>query len=234
WWLKGLLPEFLAARIGSDLIYEVDSNTIEKRGNRTKVYKDYYILFYDLSSITFELEYELEDPRTSVKFTNYFTKGIPIIRKDLLDKYYKTYGSAILNSVSANSGVGTKSIIDHIFKHLDKSALPPIGNKSFGVTVYRSSNNHSISKVDDVRPGDILCIKNGKFLVHKGLGSKTVIVGDEQIFASVIYEYDSKKDKFKVVEVSNGQLKRETYKMSEMKSGQVRVFRVVGRDYVDW
>lgn len=233
WWLKDLLPEFLTIKIGSDLIYEVDSNKIVKRGNRTKIYKDYYILFYDLSQIVFELEYEHEDPRSTIKFTNLDQKSVPIVRKDLLDKYYHSYSNEILKIVSGLGNINNDSLVSIITSKLSNS-LPPIGNKSFGVPIYKNVNNHNVSKIDEIRPGDILCIKNGKFQIHKGLGSKTLIVGDEEIYLSIIGEFDSKKEKFKVFESVNGIIKQTSYKTSEMKSGQIRVFRVVGRDYVDW
>lgn len=55
------------------------------------------------------------------------------------------------------------------------------------------------------------------------------------MFSAVVTDYDPKKDKFKVIELDNaGHIKKETYKMSEMKSGRVRVFRVVGRNYIEW
>ncbi|CAH6721134.1 myosin tail region-interacting protein MTI1 [[Candida] jaroonii] len=233
WWLKDLLPEFLTIKIGSELIFEVDSNQITKRGNRTKVYKDYYILFYDLSQIVFELEYELQDPRTTVKFTNLDQKPIPLVRKDLLDKYYHTYSNEILKIVGGLGNINNNSLVSVVTSKLGGS-LPPIGSKSFGVPIYKNVNNHNVSKTDDIRPGDILCIKNGKFQIHKGLGSKTLIVGDEEIYSSIIGEFDPKKEKFKVFESVNGNIKQTSYKTSEMKSGQIRVFRIVGRDYVDW
>lgn len=233
WWLKDALPESLTGKIGTELVYEVDSNSITKRGNTVKNYKDYYILFYDLSQLIFELEYEVEDPRTTIKFTNYYTKPSPIIRKDLLDKYHRQIGGQILKICSTING-SHESIIEYVFSKLGSDVLPPIGTKSYGVNIYKNVNNHNIAKIDDIKPGDILCIKNGKFQVHKGLGSKTILVGDDEIYASVIYEYDPKKEKIKVYEISNGQLKKESYKLGEMKSGQVRVFRVVGRDYIEW
>lgn len=227
WWLKDQLPEFLGTKINIELIYEVDTNQIKKRGGVTKVYKDYYILFYDLSQLVFEIEYELVDPRSTVKVTYYGSRPIPILRKDLLNKYHREYGGEILRIAQLATH---ELFIQHLFKSLPSRVLPPIGSKSFGVNVYKNVNNHQIVKVDDIRKGDIICIKNGKFQVHKGLGSKTTTVGEQDIYSAIITEYDPKKEKFTVID----QGKTNTYKMSEMKSGQVRVFRIVSRDYVDW
>lgn len=240
WWLKGNLPESLESKIGSELTYEIDSNSITKRGNRVINYRDYYILFNDLSQLVFELEYESEDPRSTIKLINHFTKPMPIIRKDLLDKSYREFGNKITSIT--NSLVGTRlneSIVSKVFSSLakhDAQVLSPIGNKTYGVTIYRNNNNHNIARIEEIRPGDILCIKQGKFTVHKGLtGNKSITVGGNEVFSAVVTDYDPKKEKFKVIELDNaGHIKKETYKMSEMKSGRVRVFRVVGRNYIEW
>ena len=103
------------------------------------------------------------------------------------------------------------------------------------MAIYKNNSNHNILKLDDIKPGDILAIKQGKF-VHKGFASKNVVVGDgEHLYVGVVYEYDAKKDKFKVISLDkNGNVKKESFKMGEMKLGRVRVFRAVDRSYVGW
>ncbi|CCE85451.1 Piso0_005047 [Millerozyma farinosa CBS 7064] len=243
WWLKGNLPEPLTSKIGSELIYEVDTNEIIKRGKRSMTYKDYYVLFYDLSQIVLEVEYETEDPRTTVRFSNNFAKPSPIIRKDLLDRYYHEFGGNILTIASSlvNSKIND-NLVKLIFGKLTKTninLLKNIGNKSYGVTIYKNMNNQNIARIDEIRPGDILCIRQAKFANNKGLSGITnrsinVGTGDEPL-AAVITDYDSKKDKFKVIEQdASGHIKKESYKITDMKSGKIRVFRVVGRDYIEW
>lgn len=240
WWLKEELPDVLAGKIGVDLTYEVDSHVINKRGGRTINYRDYYVLFYDLSQLIFELEYETEDPRSTVKCVNYYTKAPPIIRKDLLDRYHRELGTKVLTI--ASSMVGSKlsepltSVVFGTIKAKDPKALQPIGHKSFGVTIYRNTNNSNIARIDDVRPGDVLCVRNGKFSSKGlGIGSNKITLGEDDTYSAIVAEYDAKKDKFKVLELdSSGHVKKESYKMSEMKSGRVRVFRVVSRAYIGW
>lgn len=251
WWYKGELPESLASKAGTELIYEVDSNSIKKRGGKVINYRDYYILFHDLSQIVLELEFESEDPRSSIKVVGFSTKAAPAIRKDLLDKYHREFSNDLLQV--SESLVGTKinyGIVATVFNILKKNAkeesssshiLEPIGDKSYGVTIYKNINNTNVSKIDDIRPGDIICIKNGKFVSHKGIGgiggSKSIVLGDEghDIYLALITEYDLKKEKFRVLETdSTGVVKREAYKLGNMKSGRVRVYRAVTRDYVGW
>ncbi|EGW35211.1 uncharacterized protein SPAPADRAFT_58411, partial [Spathaspora passalidarum NRRL Y-27907] len=220
WWVRGELPDCLSSKIGSELIFEIDSNTVAKRGKRTIEYKDYYILFYDLSQLVFELAFETQDPKGTILLVNYFVKPVPIIRKDLLDRYHKQFGGAIVSR--ASQFLGTKindDLVNQVFDDVNanKSLIPVIGNKSYGVTVYKNFNNSNVSKLDDIRAGDILWVKNGKFTTHKGImGGKSITLGDgpENIYSAIIYEYDSKKDKFKVFERDgSGQIKKENYKI---------------------
>ena len=242
WWLKNDLPESLAAKIGAELTFEVDSHSITKRLGRHLVLKDYYVLFSDLSQLIFELEYDSEDPRSTIKFVNYFVKQAPIVRKDLLDKSSREFGHKIVELAGANQKIsGTDGLVFEVLDKLSHSdkLLKPIGNKSFGVPIYRNTNNVNIGKVDEIKPGDILCIKLGKFVNHKAfnIGKNSYInVGDDgEIFSAVIYEFDPKKDKFKVLQLdASGLVHKESYKLSDMKSGRIRIFRVVSRSYVEW
>ncbi|KAF8003612.1 hypothetical protein HF325_001060 [Metschnikowia pulcherrima] len=78
--------------------------------------------------------------------------------------------------------------------------LKPIGEKAFGATVYKNFN-HNITKVDDIRPGNIICMRNTKCTSHKGLeglGTKNRLsrrsAGEgSNISSAVIVEYDPKK-----------------------------------------
>ncbi|CAH2354440.1 myosin tail region-interacting protein MTI1 [[Candida] railenensis] len=242
WWLKNDLPESLAPKIGAELTFEVDSHSITKRLGRHLVLKDYYVLFSDLSQLIFELEYDSEDPRSTIKFVNYFVKQSPIVRKDLLDKSSREFGHKIVELAGASQKIsGTDGLVFEVLDKLSHSdnLLKPIGNKSFGVPIYRNTNNVNIGKVDEIKPGDILCIKSGKFVNHKafniGKNSHIHVGEDGDVFSAIIYEFDPKKDRFKVLQSdASGLVHKESYKLSDMKSGRIRVFRVVSRSYVEW
>ncbi|KAI5963255.1 uncharacterized protein KGF55_003047 [Candida pseudojiufengensis] len=241
WWLKNGLPDPLVKKIGVDLIYEVDSNKLSKRGSRSIICRDFYILFYDLSQLILDLEYEESDPRNTIHLVNQFIKSNPVIRTDLLESNHRQFSSVIVNTAAQLIGQNlNENFINYVFNNpeIKSKILHPIGNKSFGVTIYKNFNNTNISKIDDIKPGDILWIKNGKFDTHKGLiGNKSISVGDDgnNSFTAIIYEFDPKKEKFKVIEQDNhGHISKESYKLNEFKGGRIRVFRPVSRQYVDW
>lgn len=242
WWIKNSVPDSLVSKVGNDLIYEVDTHKIAKRGNREIIYKDYYVLFHDLSQIVIELQYHGDDPRYTVIINDLVVKGASAVRKDSLHRLNATFGNDAAEIALKYLGTKVASgIVLDVFEKLHKKhpdVLGPIGEKAFGATIYKNQNS-SVSKVEEIRPGDILCAKSAKFASHKGLkglGNKSVVLGDgSEVYAAVIVEYDPRKDKVKVLENDrSGIVRRESYKFEELKSGRLRVFRIVDRNYVGW
>lgn len=242
WWIKDSVPDSLEGIVGTDLIFEVDRHKLTKRGGREVVLKDYYILFHDLSQIVLELQYESDDPRTTLSVINAYVKAPIVNRRDLLDKYHAQYGSGVVNAAQslANSRI-TNGFANTVFQQVNKATsgvlLSPIGNKSYGVTVYKNQNGTAV-KYDDIKPGDILCMKNAKFTAHGlgGLSTKTVTYGDgKQVFTGVVVEFDHKKDKLRVLDSDDhGAVRKESFKINDLKSGRLRVFRFVDRQFVGW
>lgn len=242
WWIKDAVPDSMEANVGTDFIFEVDRQKLTKRGGREVVLKDYYILFHDLSQIVLELQYESDDPRTTLSVTNAYVKPPVVNRRDVLDRYHSQYGSAVVNAAQGlvNSRVSNgfaNTVFQQVNKATDGALLSPIGNKSYGVTVYKNQNG-SATKYDDIKPGDILCMKHAKFTAHGlgGLSTKTVTYGDgNQFFNGVIVEIDHKKDKLRVLDADDsGAVKKESFKINDLKSGRLRVFRFVDRQFVGW
>lgn len=242
WWIKNEIPDCLQPKLGTDLIFEVDSNLITKRGNKTVVYKDYYILFFDMSQIVLELLYDSNDPRLSINVLDVSVPPTSSNRRDILHSYNATYGNDIVSLALGLLGSKVPTgLVPSVFNQLRlkfPNLLIPVGEKSFGATIYKNFN-HNVQKYDDIRPGDILCMKNAKFTSHKGLGglgNKSVTVGDgSEIYSAVVAEFDPKKEKLRVLESDrSGVVKKESYKIGDLKSGRVRVFRFVDRSFVGW
>lgn len=240
WWIKSNVPDCLVLKVGVELVCEVDENRLKKRG-RHVVYKDYYILFHDLSQILVELQYDEEDPRASVKFNLLRVNGPPQFRKDVLHDLSTRLGRAAAEKALALIGHRSADGVAHdVIEQLQAGSsklLGPIGVKGYGATIYKNESR-GVWKADEIRPGDVLCMKNAKFHTHKGLGglsSKSVVLGEgSDIYSAIVVEYDAKKDKIKVVESTKAGARKESYKMGELKSGRVRVFRLVDRAAVGW
>lgn len=118
--------------------------------------------------------------------------------------------------------------VDYIFSQLPDSVLLPIANKTYGAVVYRN-NNGDTKFYDDIRPGDVLVVVNATFE-----GSTTKHVGVLKPQVSIVTSFDAEKNKIKVIEQSEGMVQQARYKLKNLASGKLRVFRIVGRDYIGW
>ena len=84
-------------------------------------------------------------------------------------------------SIGSKLGSGIVEEAIHKLTAANSNILKPIGEKAFGATVYKNFS-HNITKVDDIRPGDIICMRNTKCTSHKGLGglgTENVSAGDQ-------------------------------------------------------
>ncbi|ODV95136.1 hypothetical protein PACTADRAFT_49885 [Pachysolen tannophilus NRRL Y-2460] len=240
WWLKSELPPTLLSRYGKDMIFEVEDHELVKRGNKKVIYRDYYILYQDLSQLVIELHFNYNDPFNTLT-TYQHVIAAPSIRKELLDYYSQEYGLQIVKIAESlgNSNIGYNKLVPYVFEKMMKRypVLQPIGTRAYGQLVYRNSSNQTINKYDDIKAGDILSLK-AKFQGHNKLHQKfqyEVGTNDSNPFSCIVYDFDSTKNKFKVFETdTSGKISKVSYKIGDLKSGQLRVYRCVGRDYINW
>lgn len=240
WWLRSneLPPEF-ELRKGKDLIFEYEEKVIKRRCGLELILKDYYILHQNNSQTILSLTYESKDPKGTVNYNIAFEKT-PNLSKNILNQYSEVYGSKIFlagTKLLEQGAVIKEPLIPYVFKDIN-GILPAVGLRSYGAIIYSNSNNTDISQIDNFRPGDILAINKAKFQGHNKLHQKVIYeVGNGGYpFSAIITEFDHSKKKFRVIEVDehSGKLKHSSYKPSDMKSGKIKVFRPVGRDYVGW
>ena len=85
-----------------------------------------------------------------------------------------------------------------------------------------------------------MTFKNAKFQGHKGnlhqkYTSEAGTTGN--IHLGIVSEWDGSKRKVKVLEQNEtkaGKVRLESYRLSDLKSGEVKAFRVVSRSFVGW
>ncbi|ANB11514.1 Bbc1p [Sugiyamaella lignohabitans] len=247
WWtVPNGVPSAISRNLGN-LIYEIDDSQSTKRGGRVVVSRDVYVLYHDYSQSVITARYDQQDPVGSVVFEQTHTAP-PSWRQDQLEDAYKVYGRKVLEEAQKLSSSGSSSSANLVADIVaaQPRALPAIGRRAYGALVYDNLANASVKQFDEIRPGDIVAFRNAHFQGHKGsLHTKySVDVGkDDSISSGVIYEWDGTKKKIRVYiqpesssssKTSSGKLKQESYRLSDLKSGEVRVYRVVGRNYVDW
>lgn len=228
-----------------DVLWEVESSTTQKRGGRQSVSRDVYVLYQDYSQTTVNATYDASEP-THVAFEQNHERPPPPPRKDQLESANEQFGNAIARaaekSVGITIGEGTASeFVLSLIRPL-KAALLPVGTRSYGALVYANLANASTQQFDEIRAGDIIVFRNAKFAGHKG-GLHTKYnqeagIGREHV--GVVIDWDGTKKKIRVWEQGNqekgkkSKIRDESYRVGDLKSGEVRVFRVMPRSWVSW
>ncbi|KAH3674854.1 hypothetical protein WICMUC_003057 [Wickerhamomyces mucosus] len=237
WWLSdNQLPHQLQLKVGKELIYEMDKTIVDRRGGKKLVLKDYYILHQDNSQTILNISFAPDDPEKTIEIKQDVIKS-PKVPLDKLDQFSDRFGTQVFQISSKLVNVHLKEpLVPYVLSQI-KNILPPVGLRSYGVVIYTNSNNTEVHQDANFRAGDIIAINRAKFHGHNKLRQKIVYdVGNTgSPFAAIITEFDDEKKKFRVIEQdSNGKIRHSSYKPSDMKSGKIKVFRVVGREFVGW
>ncbi|KAG8214378.1 hypothetical protein J3R82DRAFT_9370 [Butyriboletus roseoflavus] len=110
------------------------------------------------------------------------------------------------------------------------------GEHDWGYTVYAQTGNAVQRRVSDILPGDVIAFWDAKLKGHKGLHAYTQTAGAGAgegggPLVGVVSEFDGKKSKVRVWQANQhvGQQTVEivSYRLEDMKSGQVKVYRVL-------
>lgn len=234
WWMRSnTLPPVFQSRI-KDLRYEIEETPIVEPG-RIVITKEVYVLFHDYSQTVITARYDREDPY-NVTFEQRHEAPPSQPRQDQLEDFQTAYGSKIFNGVKSREGtvVGDGepiSLVKELFK-LVPGALAPVGTRAFGSLVYANLANASVQQHDQIRPGDIITFRNTKFQGHKGgLHQKYSLEVGKPDHVAVVMDWDGVKKKIRAYEQGRDskKVKLESYKVSDLRSGEVKVWRVAGR-----
>ncbi|KAK9389829.1 hypothetical protein V1515DRAFT_549535 [Lipomyces mesembrius] len=239
WWsAPESVPPSLLSRT-RDLSFEVDERLHSRRG-RGIITRVIYVLYYDYSQTVITVQFERENP-SRVKFEQRHAPPPPPLRRDQLEDVYARFGVKIkdLAVESLGKNVGDGSPFGYVRAVVSRlpDALQSAGTRSHGAIVYSNLANASVTQVDEIKPGDIISFRNGKFQGHKGgLHQKYSLEVGKPDHCAIVQEWDGTKRKIKVLEQpkEKGRVRAESYRLGDLKSGEVMVFRVVGRDYVGW
>lgn len=225
WWLvAGGVPSSLSVR--TDVRYEIEETERWKRGVFKSVVRDIYVLFPDCSQTVLTVEFSAQGGNY-VAFQQRLVPAPVRLRRDELELAYMRFGRSLgfgLQEYEGQSFPAGKFI--HII--LDENApesLAPIGNSTFGALVYRhyGQTGQVEQAAAAIKPGDIATISNAN---------------GRSVQSGVVYERDAANGTVSVLEQEpaladskQARVKTSTYSLN---SGDVSVFRVVGREYVGW
>ncbi|KAK0268198.1 hypothetical protein LTR57_015360 [Friedmanniomyces endolithicus] len=268
WWTSPQpLPPSLQPRNGIDILSESEESQQSKRGGRTTISKDIYILYMDYSQTVITAVYDSRDP-SDVTLEQRHEAPPPKLRQDQLEAYWRRFGVHIAKEASAaaggpggSSGKGSGSSKDAtalgdgfpaslpqaLIRNLP-DALLPVGSKAYGALVYANLANASTMQFDEIRAGDIVTLRNAKFEGHHGAIKSKYRIDYGGFHVGVVGEWDGTRRSVRYWEQGGreggaagggkggkgGGVKGDKLRLGDLRSGEVRVWRVVGRDWVGW
>ncbi|OBT52871.1 hypothetical protein VE04_07224 [Pseudogymnoascus sp. 24MN13] len=240
WWTNpsGVPPAFHGRK---DLLHESEESTVSKRGGKSVTTKDLYVLFPDYSQTVVTVQFDPQNPSDAI-FEQRHEQPPSRLRQDQLEEAHERFGSRIHDAVVAKKEVvvadGTPAgLVVELLKPF-KDALLPIGARAYGALVYSNLGNSLTSQFDEIRPGDIITLRNAKFQgKHGPMHAKyTAEVGRGEGHVGVVAEWDGPKKKVRAWEQGreSKKVKLESFKLDDLRSGEVKIWRVMPRSWVGW
>lgn len=218
-----------------DILLELDES---RNGN--SVEKVVFVLYMDYSQTVISARFNANDV-SNVQLEQEHQPPPTRLRQDQLEAAHDQYGSRIAKDVESkqNTVVGDGSphgLIAELLRPY-QDALRPISTRSFGALVYANLANASTQQYDEIRPGDIVSFRNAKFQgKHGPMHAKYAAEVGKPDHVGVVVEWDGSKKKVRVWEQGreSKKVKPDSYRMGDLRSGEVRVWRVMGRSWVGW
>lgn len=244
WWTQeNTPPPSLHGR--SDVLYEMETSSSSKRGGRTIVSRDIYVLYMDYSQTTINASFDAADP-SHITFEQTHERPPPAPRRDQLESASSQYGAQIARAAGAllgatvGDGTARALVLELLKPH--PTALLPVGTRAYGALVYANLGNASTQQYDEIRPGDIVTFRNAKFSGHKGgLHAKYSVDVGKPEHVAVVIDWDGTKKKIRAWEQGRdlekgkrSKVKEESFKVGDLKSGEVMVWRVMPRTWIGW
>lgn len=239
WWTQpnGVPPVFQNRR---DVLYESEELTASKRGGKTMVTKDLYVLFQDYSQTVITAQFDAQNP-SDVSLEQRHEQPPSRLRQDQLEDAHESFGRRIAEAITSKKdsvvGDGTpQALIHELFKPLT-DALRPVGTRAYGALVYGNLANASTQQNDEIRPGDIITFRNTKFQgKHGPMHAKYSMEVGKPEHVAVVAEWDGTKKKVRAWEQGreSKKVKLESFKLDDLRSGEVKIWRVMPRSWIGW
>jgi myosin tail region-interacting protein MTI1 len=239
WWTQPSIPPPVFQN-RKDLLFEIEESTSSRRGGKSTVNKDVYVLFADYSQTIINVRFDAKNPG-DVSFEQRHEPPPSKLRQDQLEAAHERYGSRISAAASTiqNTTVGDGTphgLVQHLLGPLG-DVLLPVGTRAYGALVYANLANASVQQNDEIRAGDIISFRNARFQGHRGgLHQKYSSEAGKPDHVGVIVDWDGTKKKIHAWEQGreSKKVKPESFKLGDLKSGEVKVWRVMPRSWVGW
>lgn len=243
WWAKPDLPPPVFQN-RNDVLIEIEESSTSRRGGKTTISKDVYVLFIDYSQTIVTARFDSRDV-ADVSFEQRHEPPPPRLRQDQLENFSQLYGARVADAAAAagkkevvvGDGSPHALVMELLRSHRD--VLLPVGTRAYGALVYANLANASVQQFDEIRPGDIITLRNAKLqgkhgTMHQKYALDVGMQGREHV--AVVVDWDGTKKKVRAWEQGRekAKVRMESFRLGDLKSGEVRVWRIVGRQWVGW
>jgi hypothetical protein len=218
-----------------DILLEMDEN---RSGN--EVEKAVFVLYMDYSQTVITARFDASNV-SDVQLEQRHEAPPSRLRQDQLESAHDLFGRRIAKDSESKQntvvGDGTPHGLIHELLRPYKDALRPVSTRAFGAVVYANLANASTQQYDEIRPGDIISFRNAKFQgKHGAMHAKYSVDVGKPDHVGVVVEWDGSKKKVRVWEQGreSRKVKPESFRMGDLRSGEVRVWRVMSRNWVGW
>ncbi|KAK8118989.1 uncharacterized protein PG998_003615 [Apiospora kogelbergensis] len=239
WWLqpKGIPPVFQGRK---DVFFESDESTSSTQGGMTEVTKEIYVLFQDYSQTIITVRFDPQNP-ADTQLDQRHEPPPRSLRQDQLEQAYERYGQQIANAVPSKKdtvvGDGTpQGLVFELLKPFN-DVLQPVGTRAYGALVYANIANASTQMHDEIRPGDVITIRNAKFQgKHGPMHAKYSMEVGKPDHVGIVAEWDGVKKKVRAWEQGreSKKVKQESFRLEDLRSGEVKIWRIMPRSWVGW
>ncbi|KAI9649780.1 assembly of actin patch protein [Ciborinia camelliae] len=239
WWtIKKSLPPVFQSR--KDILTESEDTSSISDVNQPVVTRELFVLFHDYSQTIIAAQYNPKDPSDCQLEQKH--EGPPArLRQDQLEDAHERFGKRVIEAVNVRQntivGDGTpQGLIMELLKPL-AGVLMPIGTRAYGAVVYSNMANASTQQFDEIRPGDVVTLRNAKFQgKHGSMHTKYAAEVGKPDHVGVVAEWDGTKKKLRAWEQGreSKKVKLESFKLDDLRSGEVKIWRVMPRSWVGW
>ncbi|EFX05355.1 sh3 domain containing protein [Grosmannia clavigera kw1407] len=239
WWLqaKNLPPQLQGRR---DIFFESEDSQSAKRDGSIEMTRDIYVLYLDYSQTVITVRFNPKDS-ADVQLEQRHEPPPRSLRQDQLEQSYERFGRHMADSVVAKKdtvvGDGTpQGLVTELIRPF-RDALLPVGTRAYGALVYSNLANASTMQNDEIRAGDIITLRNARFQgKHGPMHAKYSMEVGKPDHVAVVSEWDGTKKKVRAWEQGreSRKVKLESFKLDDLRSGEVKIWRVMPRSWVGW
>ncbi|MCJ1351267.1 MAG: hypothetical protein MMC33_001251 [Icmadophila ericetorum] len=239
WWVQRNVPPPIFQN-RQDMSYKIDESVVAQQGASQVVSKVVSVIFMDYSQTVVTARFDRQDP-SRADIQQHHEPPPTRLRQDQLENAYSRFGARIAEAANSknNSVVGDGTPSTFILTILGgiPDILPPVGSRAFGALVYSNLANATVQQNDEIRAGDIVSFRNAKMQGHRGtIKAKYNMEVGKPDHVGIVVDWDGTKKKIRAWEQGreSKKVKIESFKLSDLKSGEVKVWRVMPKSWVGW